>query len=270
MVSFLFWNLGRMAITHRVARLASTLGIDVLILAECELTPGDVLQVLNRASGPAYCFPFSMEQKLHLFTRLPEAAVVDEFNHPLGGLSIRRLLIGSPPGILLAIVHFPSRVHWDMVDQTLEATRLAGDILQTEDKVGHRRTVLVGDFNMNPFDPGMAGSTGLHAVMTRDLARRGEREVRGRPYRFFYNPMWGHFGDQTTGPPGSYYLRASKPLNYYWNLYDQVLVRPDLMDRLRAVRLLDSDGQERLLTASGLPGDGNGSDHLPLFFELAL
>ncbi len=171
---------------------------------------------------------------------------------------------------MLAVVHFPSRVNYEENDQTLEATVLAEDLGRAERDTGIPRTILVGDLNMNPFHPGVSGAQALHAVMTKQLAERGERTVRGRSYRFFYNPMWGHFGDRTTGPPGTYHWPASNPLNYYWNIYDQVLLRPELMHSLRDLRILDSDGIESLVTQSGTPKKSNGSDHLPLFFQLEL
>ena len=87
---------------------------------------------------------------------------------------------------------------------------------------------------------------------------------------FFYNPMWGCFGDRTPGPPGSFYLGTSKPVNYFWNIYDQVLLRPGLVDALRDLAILDTDGSESLLTKAGLPQTSGGSDHLPLFFQLNL
>jgi Endonuclease/Exonuclease/phosphatase family len=270
MISFLFWNLNKLPLQRRVARMASTYEVDVLMLAECAVDPADVLAEINAACAKPYRLPRSYGTKIRIFTRLPAGALVDEFTDPLGGLTIRKLRVGKSPSLLLAVVHFPSRVHWDRDDQTLEAMVLADDIARAEDQSGHRRTILVGDLNMNPFDPGVAGSTALHAVMTRDVARREEREVRGRPYRLFYNPMWGCYGDQTHGPPGSYYLRASKPLNYYWNIYDQVLVRPEIMDRLKTLRILDNDGRDSLLTQHGLPGGAEGSDHLPIFFQLDL
>ena len=42
---------------------------------------------------------------------------------------------------------------------------------------------------------------------------------------FFYNPMWGHFGDALDGPPGSYYDARSEAVAYFWNVFDQVLIR---------------------------------------------
>ncbi len=63
-------------------------------------------------------------------------------------------------------------------------------------------------------------------------------------------------------------MSGSKPVNYFWNMYDQVLVRPALIDHLSEVRILDHDGTESLLTPGGLPGRADGSDHLPLLFRL--
>jgi len=121
---------------------------------------------------------------------------------------------------------------------------------------------------MNPFDPAVVSAHGLHGMMTKTVARRGSREVQMKAYPFFYNPMWGRFGDRTHGPPGTFYLGASKPVNYYWNIYDQILLRPGLMESLREVTILDTDGSESLLTPSGLPHTGTGSDHLPLLFRM--
>jgi hypothetical protein len=271
MAAFLFWNLGQRPLQARLARMATALDVDVLILAECSIDPDSVLTALNGTGGTSYCFPECSDGKIRIFTRLPAKNLIEVFTNPRGDLSIRRLRIGPPPGLLLAAVHFPSRVNWEPNDQTLQATELAGDIRREEDRRGHRRTVLVGDLNMNPFDPGVFGSHGLHGMMARNLARRGERTVSGRSYPMFYNPMWGCFGDRTAGPPGTYYLSSSKPINYFWNIYDQVLLRPDLMDALTDLQILDSDGQEPLVTKRvGQPSQSAGSDHLPIYFRLKL
>jgi hypothetical protein len=129
---------------------------------------------------------------------------------------------------------------------------------------------LVGDLNMNPFDPGVASAHGLHAVMVRSKAAEATREILGEAYRMFYNPMWGCFGDRTAGPPGTFYLSSSKPLNHFWNIYDQVLLRPALADSLAGLDILDSCGGAPLLTRGGLPDRAAASDHLPVLFRLDL
>jgi hypothetical protein len=176
--------------------------VDVVILAECAVPPGDVLAALNAAGGGAFCLPPSKGEKVRIFTRLLETNLRDRFNDATGALTVRQL---QPPGkadILLAAVHLPSRVNWDVNDQTLNAARLVSDTLQQENLHQHRRTLIVGDLNMNPFDAGVAGAGALHGVMTRDLAQREQREVRGLAFSFFYNPMWGYSGIGRRGRQG--------------------------------------------------------------------
>jgi hypothetical protein len=179
--------------------------------------------------------------------------------------------LGKPPGILLAIAHFISKNNSSPGEQAMLAVELAKEIIRVEDTIGHERTLLVGDLNMNPFEEGVTGAPALHAVMTRRLAERRERVVQGTAYRFFYNPMWGFFGDRTDGPPGTYYHRAATVGDLFWQMIDQVLLRPALMHLIHDLVIMDSIDSESLLTQpAGLPNDAACSDHLPLAFRLNL
>jgi hypothetical protein len=84
--------------------------------------------------------------------------------------------------------------------------------------------------------------------------------------------MWGLLGDGTPGPPGTFFYREPGHKAYFWYLLDQVLVRPDLLDRLenKNVQILDTDGERSLLKANGRPDSDIGSDHLPLLVRLNL
>src|SRR5262249_46617094 len=124
--------------------------------------------------------------------------------------------VGRPPGVLLAAAHFISKSNASPSEQALLAVETAKEIAYVEDAVGHERALLVGDLNMNPFEDGVIGENTLHAVMTRKLAEKINRTVQGKAYRFFYNPMWGSFGDRTSGPPGTYYHRAPSLAELFW------------------------------------------------------
>jgi hypothetical protein len=107
--------------------------------------------------------------------------------------------------------------------------------------------------------------------MTRQLALEGSRIVAGTEYPFLYNPMWGSLGDRTAGPAGSHYARISAPLSYFWNTFDQVLIRPALLDAFPGnVKIVDSIGDQSLIGDNGRIDSDFGSDHLPLFFSLDL
>ncbi len=55
-------------------------------------------------------------------------------------------------------------------------------------------------------------------------------------------------------------------------MFDHLLIRPDLLDRLdnADLRILTGDGETQLLGASGIPDRKLGSDHLPILFSLSL
>ena len=73
-------------------------------------------------------------------------------------------------------------------------------------------------------------------------------------YKFFYNPMWDHFGDHDEAG-GTFYYEGAEPLCYYWNLFDQVLLRPDLLEGFAPenVRIPTSIGDFSLLQEDGQP-----------------
>jgi hypothetical protein len=88
----------------------------------------------------------------------------------------------------------------------------------------------------------------------------------------FYNPMWSLFGDWSPGPAGTYYYSNSEHRVFFWNIFDQVLIRPDLLDRFsnEELKVLDSDGNVSFLSPRGVPNVKLGSDHLPILFKLEL
>lgn len=264
MPTFLFWNIQKKPLALRVARIVAAYGVDVVLLAECEEGVGDFTRALN-ARTPE---PFRPKSQTVCGLRA-------WFKHDLSSwvavqvgerwLTFRHT---TPPETHLLVGHLPSRFHTDEHDQRLVVRSLAADIRGLEDRRGHLRTVVVGDFNMNPFDAGVTAFDELHAVMCRTVAGREVRTVRGKEDRLFYNPMWGLFGDRTPGPPGTYYRSRGGVVNYYWHLYDQVLLRPAIADALTDLRILDTDGEESLVTADGLPDQRSASDHLPILFRL--
>ncbi|MHC4430644.1 MAG: hypothetical protein ACYTBS_02275, partial [Planctomycetota bacterium] len=108
---------------------------------------------------------------------------------------------------------------------------------------------------MNPFEHGIVGAAGIHAVSDRSIAARGTRKVGGEDRRFFYNPMWSYFGDVSPGPPGTYFYDTGTQVNLYWNIFDQVLILaeskiPD-MDLIRS--LYSEDSPRFSLAPPGLP-----------------
>ncbi len=268
MLTFLFWNLNGKSLGSVVAALAMANDVDVLVLAECPKPGGMLLEGLNRGVGMDFAFTPSACDRLAVYARFSS-----EYIAPVTEAStftIRRLQLPSRPEILMAAAHLPSKLRWRSESQPFEAVEFARVIHQAEEAVGHRRTVVLGDLNMNPFEAGLVAGPGLNATMTRQVASRGSRRVQGREYPFFFNPMWGLFNDGTRGAPGTYYRASSEHVTTFWSMFDQVLVRPDLLGQFRteSVRILTAHPDARLLNKNGIPNASEFSDHLPIVFQL--
>ncbi|MCI0486505.1 MAG: endonuclease/exonuclease/phosphatase family protein [Blastocatellia bacterium] len=227
MTTFLFWNINRKPLESAIVSLVIEHEVDVLMLAECEIPEGVMLRALNPVGKARFYLTESDCRKIIIYTRFPRESLDSVLEGPR--LTIRRLISPAQTEILLAVVHFPSKLYWSEESQFSECLKLAQKIRKAEELVGHGRTVLVGDFNMNPFESGLVTASGLHAAMTREIALRKARTVQNEQYPFFYNPMWGRFGDTTEGPPGTYYYPSSEQKTFFWNMFDQVLLRPDLL-----------------------------------------
>jgi hypothetical protein len=264
-IQCLFWNLNRRNRTNLLCQLVSERNIDIIVLAECG-DHGKNLKGLKLVDGD-FLQPASEIEKLQILVRNPSFGLNEVYADVSKRLTIRSLK-NHHAEILFVAVHLVDNQAYDKESQAAEVRELAHQLRETERERGHSRTLLVGDLNMNPFDPGVVQAGGFHGVMTKSIAMKGNREVLSREYPFFYNPMWGFFGDRTPGPPGTHYFRG-KHVSFEWNIYDQVLIRPDAIKWLDdTIEIIDSVGEVSLLTKQGLPNRNVGSDHLPLIFGL--
>jgi hypothetical protein len=210
---FLFWNTGGGAPADEVVDLVRERNIDVLILAEWPSSLIDILERLNSGGPVKYHVPFNLSDRLTFIVASPPGSFTSV--HDGAGLAIRRF---TPPiglDVTIVALHLPSKLFVSDEEQSLLSTRVARLIYRVENDIGHRRTLVIGDLNMNPFESGVAGSEGFHGVMTRRLAARKTRTVYGEERPFFYNPMWSLLGDESPGPPGTYYRQSSSPVTLF-------------------------------------------------------
>jgi hypothetical protein len=272
LLSVLFWNLDKNSATFsHIVRLTQIRALDVLFLAEppADVTP--LLVSLNGAKIGRFRDTTLQPLKIRIITKLPSTVFRHRHTNQAGDVGICSVTSTLLPEkeLLLAPVHLPSK--WggkSPAGQASVAIEVAEELADFESRRGHSNTVTFGDFNMNPFDAGMTMVTGMHALMTEDLASQAVRLHRGVGYGRFYNPMWGLFGDRTPGPPGTYYWRSSEIENYHWAMLDQILVRPSLIGAVQDLDILDHDGTDSLLADDLAPSKDYLSDHLPVAFRV--
>jgi hypothetical protein len=269
MLNFVFWNLNRKSLLDHVTDLVVLHDLDFLFLAECSISLSALVSRLS-ARGKTYYEIAGLAQGLGAISRFGTETLKTQFDSQSLRVSVRRFVRGDQPDILIVIAHLPSQLYSTPASAAMECVTLSRIIGAEENKVGHSRTLVVGDLNVNPFNEGVLATHGLHAVMTKELAFRGSRTVKGTAYPLFYNPMWSHFGDGSGSPGGTYFYERNEAVEYLWNVFDQVLLRPDLATYFKPTELqiLTRVGPRSLLKANGQPDAKSGSDHLPLFFRL--
>lgn len=170
---------------------------------------------------------------------------------------------------ILCCVHLNSKIFSDhqgyreiLIEQVIR------EIQRIEKDLGTENTIVVGDFNINPYDPSCMDARYFHGMPIYEESERKSRTIAGTEYSMFYNPMWRLLGDEKK-PYGTYYHSGNDTINTYWNIYDQVIIRPAVRKRFvdESLKIVTETQTRYLLNTKGHP-DENISDHLPIIFEI--
>lgn len=256
-----FWNVRQN--DDAIMWLADGAAPDILVIAEC----GDAMRVMNLLAtrDRRWTQIAGTGPRIALFSRgldcVPRVAA-DRF-------CVSRIRMRQGMWLTLAAVHLRSRMYASASDLSLDCSALRNDILSVEQAERDRNTLVMGDFNLDPYDFGLCDRRLLLGVMDRRLAARMEASHNADiQSAVFYNPMWSRMGDESPGPPGTYYTSTDDHHDYRFHTFDQVLVRPPLVPSLVAVTVPRRLGTIDLVQVSDLPRKADVSDHLPVIVDL--
>lgn len=284
MVKILFWNVQGVEKGHklpssapRYQNLSNVLvtaakqrTLDIIILAESPF--GGSLPIAGFQNAPTSLRPNRKTQtELEIYFR-GATTHLTQFS-AFGRTTFQEVcVVASGLSFLLIATHLESPLH-SSEERRREAVRdVAGEILSVENRRGNRQTLLVGDLNYDPFDMALIHAQHLRAVSTHQTALHFGKTSQKQRAPFFYNPMWSRFGDSDGTPAGTYYRGTNEVDCRFWHLFDQVLLRPEMLPHWddRKLKIFDRIGRKRLVTQEGFPDKVHFSDHLPIQFEINL
>jgi exonuclease III len=264
-VRIVFWNVNRTDLTSLVCSLAKTTSADVIVLNENKVPSQTTLKMLHEEVSTEFFVPRAIcEKRFHCFCRNRTLNLTEV--HSGFRFSIRTLSVSSNP-TLLALVHGVDIQNYDTEERQSFAQSLAGELQFAKENFRTNRLIVMGDFNMNPFDRGMNLAAGLNAMMTKACASVGTRRHLDKDYDLYYNPMWSLLGDLSDGPPGTIY-NTSRRGPYGWSMLDQVILSHSVVGLFGGVRIITTTDANSLLDRNGRPDSRNASDHLPVMLEL--
>jgi exonuclease III len=298
-IRFLYWNTGKKDKTQEqvLTDLFAADGVpDVVLLGECEVDLSTSFLKQYGLKKVVYKQPpgsnqtqlayfktqpdFALTHLVATTIRAPKKALRYGNNPDLTARVLLMTLTVASESTLVACVHLPSRRGGlqDEPSQLGLASRYKGIIAEAAGKPLSdfgERIVVVGDFNMNPFDLGMIEPTAFFAINNRKFVRH-QRKVAGVNELMFYNPCWTLLSDinqamhPTLRVSGSIYYTGTASKKLYWHLFDQVLLSESLIKHFdaSALQLGFHPKIEKEVMSSVTRKNADYSDHLPLCFTL--
>jgi len=282
MTNFGFWNVDsfwkREKDQRDIPRLAADFAIerslDILFLIECSIPVASLMAAFN--GEPSY-YPISCGERFKVFARFnPNFMRRLELPLPSDRFDIWHLELPLQEYVLLSVVHGLDQRNNSPGKQELFLQQVVAALSYFEHTLGHNRSIVLGDFNANPFESPIASTSGMHAVISQKIAQSAPRRLLDKTYGYFYNPMWNLLGDARRNivptVPGTYYYRGSDPHELYWHMLDQVLIRSSLLNRFdfAALDIVTTVRGTQLISANGIPNYERFSDHLPVLFGVDL
>lgn len=255
-----FWNTHRnKEINSLIVNLVIQRDIDVVALAEYDANLDELKEKLNENGIHEY-YTSDICERIKLFGRLPSAdpGYVDKYCS----------FLKVNDDVTFCTVHFPSKRFRNPIDYLSEIGKIVNEMEEIK-KTETGKFIVMGDFNLNPYDLEMVGFKGFNAIPeSMYVKRKKSRSQDDVEYPLFYNPMWGCFGDNSY-PPGTYYWRSPSSENPYWNMLDQVLISEPLIDRFKkeSLEIVTEIGDMKLYNSNWQPNQ-HISDHFPIIFSL--
>jgi hypothetical protein len=253
----MFWNTHKnVSINQIICKIAREKDIDIIFLAEYD----DNIQSLAGALDMQSYFTLGCD-RIKVMGRIKSVEP--------GPQGTRYSIQIIDNKYILCALHLPSQMssgHQERRNIVIQT--ILNDLQDIEKKLGSKRSILLGDFNEDPYEDGCLSAVNFHGLPCLNDALKIYRKIEGRQFEMFYNPMWNLFGDFNS-PPGTYYYAGSNPKCSYWHIFDQVMIRACLKSEFvkSSLEIISKAGEKDLLDIKGYP-DIKYSDHLPIVFQI--
>jgi exonuclease III len=241
MTTLLSWNTGKEKTVLRgqvIAELASEHSLDILVFQEYS---GQYINTILNANYDEIPYPGSgINRRVRIFIKqgtFKYFSIKTAFNSKLVFVHLKRL--SGTEDFNIVGVHLYSKLGNTKRQQLWKNHPFVEKINEFEKtQSNNNRTIVVGDFNYCPYENDLTDPHVFNAIENRHLIEYFQLNKLGkRNHNYWYNPMWNLLGDfdynkQTKKQATGTYFRYNKAEIPYWNLFDGLILRPSIMDRI--------------------------------------
>ena len=260
MLNILFWSLNKNKLENYIVDCIIENEIDIAVFAEFSEID---FTSLEKKMGGKYRYITEIEDDVKLALFAEESLNIKKIQTRCR-YNIYEVETNFKKYILTG-VHLQDRRNFDADDRKETIEKIVNDIENTEKSYQCDNSIVIGDFNANPYDKEITSAYYFNAVLFKKLIDRDEytkHHVDNK--KRFYNPILQYISEDT-GMYGSYY-DTSESSTPYWYCLDQILVRKKLVNSIRNVSYLKKIKSEQLMGEVG--PRKSISDHLPLVVRL--
>ena len=259
-MNFLFWNLQKdNSFFDVICEMVKENSIGVAMFAEFPIGEQEILLRKLKKVYPSFRYLQSViPAKVEVFSILPTSELFTI--HDEHRFTVKRYISRSlNRSFNLVLCHLVSKTNDSNAEsnQAEEARYIVQAISDMEKEERNNLTIVCGDLNMNPFEEGMVGSSCFNAVMDTTIAMNLRRTVNEREFN----------GRSIVS--GTHFYNPHRHIQYFWNMFDQVLIRPEVIPYFsdKYLRILTGTRSKSLLTENHTMRTIY-SDHLPIKFAI--
>lgn len=266
----LFWNLQKKNLTGVIKDLITIKPYDILLFSETtqniRISLNDMLEPLGYRSRTALLG----NVRVAIFDKYKDTNIV--FFKEERRFSIIIYDFNGEKYMIVG-VHLDSPVSYPNESDRFVLARDEYTII-TSYKENHNvnKIVVIGDFNLNPFDRAMISELSFKATHCKQTAKTSSTRK-----DYLFNPSWRIFSNDLTSPekkpPGTIHYVPWNKDSYvdYWHVFDQVLISPQLFSRYTdSYNVLTQWNKINLLNSSLIPDRIKFSDHLPIEYTIEI
>ncbi|TRW91484.1 hypothetical protein [Candidatus Methylobacter oryzae] len=264
-MKFLFWNIQKKSLINEIAELISESNCQIYAFAESsdEIIEETIKLLIKQYNIACYLYPNPGCEKIKIVImgQVENITLLNQNTH----YSLIKIS-GQHNELIVCFVHFPSKLHHTLNQLRRISELLRNQILDEENSNGISDTLVIGDFNVDPFEMPMISFTGMAATNGISCSQRESIVCDGEENRLFYNPMWTLYSSHKERPGTHKYIRTGEDV-VSWHFLDQVIIRPTLIDRFKfeSLKLVKKTKNYNYLNINQVP---KLSDHLPLMCEI--
>ena len=193
MLNILFWNLKRNAIEDYIVDCLVENNVDIAVFSEFEGI--DFIQI-EKQLGSMYVriVAVQSDEKVTLMAKKTFSVNIIQQQHRYNLYIVNTAI----KDYLISAVHLEDQINYDTADRIEIIKSLMRDIEQTEKIFNCCNTIVIGDFNANPYDEELLSKYAFNAVLFKKIILKSElTNPNTLKCRRFYNPILHYISEET-------------------------------------------------------------------------